>query len=576
MSKTTLQGIAASEGIAIGPVYYYSPPELAVQSAHTDHPEQEKQRFAEACHQAGEEIAVLRDRVRERAGDESAAIFDAHMMILSDPTLIEKVHTRIEAGGSAEASVVAATDELAAVFEEIEDEMFAARAADVRDLGRRLLRILLGVEDTSLDVLQQPAIILAHDLTPSDTASLDPGLTLGLCTAVGGLTSHTAILARTLGIPAVVGIGMESVERLAAADTIILNGSEGTVMVDPSSSEMDEYRRAAEVQAARFSELQGFAQAEAHTADGKRIEVAANIGDLESAHTALELGAEGIGLLRTEFLYLNESRPPSEEKQFEIYRAIFEQMGQLPVIVRTLDIGGDKPASYIPFDTELNPFLGWRAIRISLDDTALFKTQLRAILRAAHGHNALIMFPMISQVEELRSARQLLDESRAELDASGLPYADDVQVGIMVETPAAVWMADRLAEECDFFSIGTNDLTQYTLAVDRTNERIASLFQPLHPAVLRSIKTTIDAAHPRGKWVGMCGELAGMKKAIPILLGLGLDEFSMVPRAIPEAKWLLSRMSVEQARAIADHALNLAAASEVEAYMEEQLKQLEG
>jgi phosphotransferase system enzyme I (PtsI) len=297
------------------------------------------------------------------------------------------------------------------------------------------------------------------------------------------------------------------------------------------------------------------------------VEVGANIGDADSAGEAVRYGAEGVGLLRTEFLYLQNTRPPDEEQQIKAYKSVFDAMGDRPVIVRTLDIGGDKPPAYLKFDAELNPFLGWRAIRICLDDHPLFKTQLRAILRAAVGHRALIMYPMISSLDELRAANAVLAEVRAELDAAGLDYAREVPVGIMVETPAAAMLTDFLALECDFFSLGTNDLTQYTLAVDRTNERVAKLFQPLHPSVLRLIKRTIDAAHQHDKWVGMCGELAGMQKAIPILLGLGLDEFSMAPRSIPEAKWLIGQFTDARAREIAEQSLNQATAAEIEDFM---------
>lgn len=555
-------------------MFRYEPPELTIPSQTTDNPDRDKQRFEDARRQAGDELTALGDRVRERVGDETAAIFDAHIMILSDPTLLEKVETRIDAGSSAETAVADTTEELADMFAAMEDEMFAARAADIRDLGRRLLRILLGEPDTSLAALQEPSIILAHDLTPSDTANLEPALALGLCTAVGGLTSHTAILARTLGIPAVVGVGSEAVESLAQGTTVALNGSDGTVLVNPSAEEINSFKQTVEARAERFAELLALAEADAHTANGRRIEVGANVGDRESTQEAVAMGAEGIGLLRTEFLYLNENTPPSEDKQVETYLTIFEEIAGRPVIVRTLDIGGDKPPSYIPFDEEMNPFLGWRAIRICLDDIDLFKTQLRAILRAAHGHNVLLMYPMISSIDELRRANQLLAEVKSELAAGGIPYADAIRVGIMVETPAAVLIADTLAEECDFFSIGTNDLTQYTLAVDRTNERVANLFQPLHPAVLRAVKMTIDAAHERGIWVGMCGELAGMRAAIPILLGLGLDEFSMAPRVIPEAKWIIGSLTDDQARAIAGQALTMQSAAGVEAFMTEQLSQL--
>lgn len=574
MSERILRGIAAAEGIAIGQVFRYAPPVLIPPQRPADSPEVEMARFEAACQQARTEIAELKALIEGRVGAANAAIFDAHMAMLDDPMLYDAVSTRVRSGQPVEAAVAAATEELAAMLSGMESELFAARAADVQDVGRRILRILLGVPDTSLEALQQPAIVVAHDLTPSDTARLDPELTLGFCTAVGGLTSHTAILARTLGLPAVVGLGQAALEQIRDGETIVLDGTNGQVVLRPSSATMRRYREQHKAREARLAAVRASAQQEAHTADGRRVEVAANVGDLQSAREAVEMGAEGVGLLRTEFLYLENTRPPDEEFQVETYRAIFEAMGGRPVIVRTLDIGGDKPPPYLKFDAELNPFLGWRAIRICLDDLSLFKTQLRAILRAAVGYRALIMYPMVSALEELERANEVLAEVKTDLDREGLPYAPDVPVGIMVETPAAAVLADVLAARCDFFSLGTNDLTQYTLAVDRTNERVASLFQPLHPAVLRLIRQTIEAAHAQGKWVGMCGELAGMKKAIPILLGLGLDEFSMVPRAIPEAKWLIGQLSDAQARQIAEEALSFGTAAEVEAFMGRVLAEL--
>jgi len=347
-------------------------------------------------------------------------------------------------------------------------------------------------------------------------------------------------------------------------------------VLTPSNKTEKKYRQQGEALAERLAAMEEHALEKAVTADGVPVEVGANIGDLKSMQVAVEFGAEGVGLLRTEFLYLQDTEPPAEDKQVEIYRAIFEAADGRPVIVRTLDIGGDKPPSYIPFDAELNPFLGWRAIRICLVDESLFKTQLRSILRAADGHNVLIMYPMIISLEELRAANDALDVARRELKKEKLAFNPEVPVGIMVETPAAALIADQLAPECDFFSIGTNDLTQYTLAVDRTNERVAMLYQPLHPAVLRLIQLTIEASHRHGIWTGMCGELAGMPQAIPILLGMGLDEFSMVSRAIPEAKWLLRQLTVERAQEICEAALGMGTAAEIEAYMAGVLADLRG
>lgn len=574
MSERTLQGIGAAEGIAVGSAFCFIPPELTIENPTSDDPDAEMSRFQSAVETAQAELAEIRDKVKARTDQEHAAIFDAHIMLLSDPSLHDNVKNRVNAGASAEAAVEGAATEIAGMFAAMEDEMFAARAADVMDLGRRLVRILLGVADTSLEGLPGPSIVVAQDLAPSDTANLEPELVLGLCTAGGGLTSHTAILARTLGIPAVVGLGSGLLEQVEEGVMLAINGSTGELVVEPTEATIDEYEAAKAQRAEWLAIVQQTAHVETHTADGQRVEVGANVGDVASTKDALTYGAEGVGLLRTEFLYLQNTQPPTEEQQFRIYRSIFEVMGQRPIIVRTLDIGGDKPPTYIDFEEELNPFLGWRAIRIAFDQPDLLKTQLRAILRAAVGYEVRIMYPMIAGVDDLRRANDILQDARAEMDANGVEYAQDVPIGIMTETPAAAVLTDLLAAEADFFSIGTNDLTQYTLAVDRTNERVASLYQPLHPAVLRLIKQTIDSAHRQGKWVGMCGELAGMKEAIPVLLGFGLDEFSMTPRAIPEAKWLIGQLTTESARTIAAEALKLGTAEEVHEYVSQILAEL--
>ena len=576
MSEIILKGIAASDGIVVGPAFCHRPLQLEIPARSPGSVQDELRRFQTACDQAGQELELLKTNVLARSDPETAAIFDAHKMMVVDPMLYDAVQSRLEVGQIVETAVRDASEELAAMLGSMQDELFAAREADMRDVGRRLLRILLGLSDTSINKLQAPAVVVAYDLTPSDTVSLRSEFTLGFCTAAGGLTSHVAILARTLGLPAVVGLGKKALDQISDGTMLVLDGTGGSVILDPKPATLERYESMREKASARLAAMQATSSKNAVTADGRRVEVGANIGDADSAGEAVHFGAEGVGLLRTEFLYLQNTRPPDEDQQIKAYKSVFDAMGDRPVIVRTLDIGGDKPPAYLKFDAELNPFLGWRAIRICLDDHPLFKTQLRAILRAAVGHRALIMFPMISSVEELRAANAVLAEVRAELDAAGLDYAREVPVGIMVETPAAAMMADALTKECDFFSLGTNDLTQYTLAVDRTNERVAKLFQPLHPAVLRLIKRTIDAAHQHGKWVGMCGELAGMQKAIPILLGLSLDEFSMAPRSIPEAKWLIGQFSDARAREIAEEALSKATAAEIEDFMAGVLDEIRG
>ena len=574
MPEKTLQGIPASDGIAIGPVFRYIPAELTVPARAAESAGEELSRFDAAREQARVELQGLSDAIERRAGKEEAAIFEAHREMLNDPALEGRVRELVKSGQTAEQALVNATEELAGLLAGMNDELFAARALDVKDVGRRVLRILLGLPDTALGAVTEPSVIVAEDLTPSDTASLDPSLTLGFVTAQGGLTSHSAILARTLGIPAIVGMGNNLLENVPSGTFVVMDGRTGELLIEPGEGMIDRYQKVRSQRESQLQILKAAAEKDAVTANGRRVEVAANVGEAATARDAIEHGAEGIGLLRTEFLYLEDTQPPSEEKQFRIYREIFEVMAGRPVIVRTLDIGGDKPPSYLPFPNEMNPFLGWRAIRISLDEQELFKTQIRAILRAAVGHNARIMFPMVSDLDELRRARDIVNAVKRDLAPASVEFAFDIPVGIMVETPAAAVMVDALAEASDFFSLGTNDLTQYTLAVDRGNAKVANLFQPLHPAVLRLIKETIDAAHAKGKWVGMCGELAGMTKAIPILLGFGLDEFSMNPRAIPEAKRLIGQLTDERAQKIAGHAMSFGTAAEIENYMKGILTEL--
>jgi phosphoenolpyruvate-protein phosphotransferase (PTS system enzyme I) len=574
MQEKNFKGIPAGDGIAIGPAFCFIPAELAIPVCAAGTVEEEMARFAAARERAHLELQELYNAIQERVGSEQASIFVAHQEMLSDPTLEAKVQELVEIGQTAEQALVKSTEELAGLLSSMGDELFAARALDVKDVGRRMLRLLLGLPDTALSAITEPSIIVAEDLTPSDTASLDPALTLGFITAQGGLTSHSAILARTLGIPAIVGMGEALLAQAGNGTLIVMDGRTGEMIVEPAPETVTRYEESKQQRESRLQILKAASGREARTANGRRVEVAANVGEAASARDALEYGAEGIGLLRTEFLYLEDVQAPTEEKQYRIYREIFDVMAGRPVIVRTLDIGGDKPPSYMPFPEEMNPFLGWRAIRISLDEPELFKTQLRAILRAAVGHQARIMFPMVSDLDELHRAREIVETVRRNLEQESIEFAADVPVGIMIETPAAAVLVDVLAEASDFFSLGTNDLTQYTMAVDRGNAKVSGLFQPLHPAVLRLIKQTIDAGHSKGKWVGMCGELAGMPKAIPILMGFGLDEFSMSPRAIPEAKALIAKLTDDQARQIASQAMTFGTAAGIEDYMKEILGSL--
>ncbi|MCR4405701.1 MAG: phosphoenolpyruvate--protein phosphotransferase [Anaerolineae bacterium] len=570
-----VQGIGASEGYAIAPAFVYRRPDLRVEQRPVDDPQAEINRFRQALDVASQQLDEIQQRVSAAADEQTGRIFEFHRMMLEDAELLRAVEGKIAAERcNAEFAVSEIISQWVNRFEGLGDELMRARAADVRDVGHRLLAILMGVEQPQLSRLPEPVIVVADDLVPSETALLDRERVRGLCTALGGSTSHTAILARMWGIPAVVGLG-GAILTVSSGITLALDGETGVVEIDPSPETVNAYRtrqeRLATVQAVAMERT----EEPAVTRDGRQVEVVANIGDVDSAQEAIKYGAEGVGLLRTEFLYLERTTLPDEEEQFAAYRAIAEVMGQRPLIVRTLDVGGDKQLPYLDIGPELNPFLGVRAIRLCLERPDIFQPQLRAILRAGVGHNVKIMFPMVATREEILRAREALDQARRSLEADGVPFADQVEVGIMVETPAAAIAADILAPEVDFFSIGSNDLTQYTLAVDRGNERVGYLYHALDPAVLRLIRTVIEAGHAAGKWVGVCGEMAGQRMAIPILLGLGLDEFSMNPRAIPLAKHLIRQLEYRQAQALAQEVLALRDVAEVEARISQFLSDLE-
>jgi len=551
-----LSGIIASQGIAIGPASHFRRADLKVERQKVKDPAKEWERLGEALVRAGQELDAVYTKALAETGAETAAIFQAHGMMLEDPELLEVMQKKIEGDHlNAEAALTDATEMYAQMLEALEDEYLRARAADIRDLSARVLRILLGVIESPIGRLKTPSIILAKELTPSDTISLDKAMVLGFATAEGGATSHVAILARELGLPAVVGLGMDLLD-IPDGTPLILNGSEGVLVVSPEEATIAVEKNRLNAQKATLAIARQDAQKPAISRDGQRFEVAANIGSIESARAALEAGAEGVGLLRTEFLYLERDHMPDEEEQYQAYRAIVDVFGDLPVILRTLDIGGDKELPYLELPRELNPFMGLRAIRLCLARPDLFKPQLKAALRAGVDRNMKIMFPMVATVAEVRAARAILEECRAELVAEGKPAATHLEVGIMVEIPAAVVIADQLAAVVDFFSIGTNDLSQYTMAADRTNSQVSPLADAFQPAVLRLIRDVIKTAHQHGKWVGMCGELAGEPLALPILAGLGLDEFSMTPAVIPVAKQILRGLSLPEAQKVALAALN--------------------
>lgn len=552
----TIRGIAAAPGIAIGPVFQLKPIEVEVEETFTDASEEED-RLQVAIEQAQAQVVALRQRMQQRQANSEADIFDVHLEIMNDPDLLETVLTKIHDERKSAAQAWQSTiDARAAALSEVDDPLLAARAADVHDVGYRVLRLLVGLDDQEDRLPPYPVIVAAHDLTPSDTASLPKDRVLGFCTAVGGPTAHSAIIARALSLPAVVSAGPRVLE-MANDSTVILDGDSGTVTLDPDDATLVDARRRQEEWQERLAAAEAAAARPAVTQDGHHVEVVANVGGVEEAEQAREAGAEGVGLLRTEFLFLDRSDGPGEEEQFRVYRDIVLALNDQPVIVRTLDVGGDKPLPYINVPAEDNPFLGERGIRLCLNRPELLQQQVRAILRAAEHGPIRIMFPMVADINELRTAKAIVEDVRGDLDA---PRVD---IGIMVEVPAAALMADALATEVDFFSIGTNDLTQYTLAIDRQHPVLAGQSDGLHPAVLRLIARTAEAAHDAGKWVGVCGELGADPQAVPVLVGLGVDELSVSVPAVATVKAQIRSLSLEQAQELAQKALTCTTAAEV-------------
>jgi phosphoenolpyruvate-protein phosphotransferase len=557
MTSISVKGIPASVGVAIGPVWIFKPVEFSVPRIENCDPQVQWQRIEAALAASDAQLQVLYQHTLDTIGAQEAEIFEAHQMVLSDPDLIELLKSILaEQRVNAEAAIQEGIEKYANLLLNLEGEYFKARAQDLRDIGRRILRNLLGLPVDQDVFTSAPAIIVAEDLAPSDTVQFERKNILGFCIVKGGPTSHTAILARSIGVPAVVSAPVD-IHKIANGDIVIVNGTDGVVVVDPSEQELKAARLLQQQQKSAFNKILALASQPAVTLDQVRIEVVANIGGVNDAVQAVQNGAEGVGLLRTEFLYLERQDMPSEEEQVTTYRAIFEAMGKLPIIVRTMDIGGDKQVSYLGIQAEPNPFLGWRAIRMINERPDILKDQLRAILQAGAGFDIRIMIPMISCLEEVLQAKDLYLEARQELTAQGRPCAEQVQFGIMIEVPSAAMIAKTLAKHVDFFSIGTNDLTQYTTAVDRTNERVIHLASYFHPAVLQLIARTIEAAHANHKWVGLCGEMAGDPLAIPFLLGIGLDEFSMAAQSIPVVKQILRGLSVQECAKIAAQALEL-------------------
>ena len=562
-----IQGISGSRGVAVGNVYRYIQEEIVIPdyTVAEDKVEAEIGKFASAMAATLKQLDTIRQKALKDMGPEEAAIFEAHMQIAQDPSLSDGIKSLVE---SSHTNVVAATaqtiETFANIFLGMEDPYMRERGADIKDIGDRLMRNMLGMNPRGLSHISGEVILVAQDLAPSDTASLDKNVVKGIVTAAGGPTSHAAIMARTLEIPAVMGVG--DIESFVDGDKAVVLGTDGIVEINPSDADWDEYTNQAAAFQEELKRLRESANLEATTTDGHHVELFGNIGKAKDAKNALTMGAQGIGLYRTEFLYMENDELPAEDVQFEEYKKVAQDMKGTPVIIRTMDIGGDKELKCLDLPSEMNPFLGYRAIRISLNRPDIFKVQLRALLRASAFGDIHIMYPMIASVEEVKQANAMLDECKDELTAEGKEFNKDIKVGIMIEVPAAAVISPILAKYVDFFSIGTNDLCQYTLAVDRMNEAIGSLYQPLHPGVIRLIKHVIDASHEQGKFTGMCGELASDPVATMILLGLGLDEFSMTASSIPLIKNILRSVSKAECEEVANKALTMDTAEEITGY----------
>ena len=574
--KPTLQGIAASDGIAIAKVYTLTEPDLSFSKVSLEDTENEISRLEKALEVSTKEIELIKETALKNLGEEEAQVFEAHLMVLSDPELVGQVKDAITSQKvNAEHALKEVSDMFISIFAGMEDNPYMQeRAADIRDVSKRILANLLGVKIPSPATIKDEVVVVAGDLTPSDTAQLNRQYVKAFVTDIGGRTSHSAIMARSLEIPAIVGT--KEITSLAKdGDLIIIDGLSGDVFLNPSEDVVAEYRAKAEAFAAQQAEWEKLKDADTFTKDGHQVELAANIGTPKDLEGVIHNGAEGVGLYRTEFLYMDSHDMPTEEDQFEAYKAVLEGMNGKPVVVRTMDIGGDKELPYLPLPHEMNPFLGYRAIRISLNEPEMFRTQLRALLRASVYGKLRIMFPMIATLNDFRGAKALLEEEKAKLVAEGVAVSDDIQVGIMIEIPAAAVLAHQFAKEVDFFSIGTNDLIQYTMAADRMNERVSYLYQPYNPSILTLIKHVIDSAHKEGKWAGMCGEMAGDQTAVPLLVGLGLDEFSMSASSVLKTRSLISKLTLEDMKALADKAINeCATVQEVEALVEEAVSKL--
>ncbi|MCB8303590.1 phosphoenolpyruvate--protein phosphotransferase [Staphylococcus aureus] len=563
MSKL-IKGIAASDGVAIAKAYLLVEPDLTFdKNEKVTDVEGEVAKFNNAIEASKVELTKIRNNAEVQLGADKAAIFDAHLLVLDDPELIQPIQDKIKnENANAASALTDVTTQFVTIFESMDNEYMKERAADIRDVSKLVLSHILGVELPNPSMIDESVVIVGNDLTPSDTAQLNKEFVQGFATNIGGRTSHSAIMSRSLEIPAIVGT-KSITQEAKQGDMIIVDGLNGDVIVNPTEDELIAYQDKRERYFADKKELQKLRDADTVTVDGVHAELAANIGTPNDLPGVIENGAQGIGLYRTEFLYMGRDQMPTEEEQFEAYKEVLEAMDGKRVVVRTLDIGGDKELSYLNLPEEMNPFLGYRAIRLCLAQQDIFRPQLRALLRASVYGKLNIMFPMVATINEFREAKAILLEEKENLKNEGHDISDDIELGIMVEIPATAALADVFAKEVDFFSIGTNDLIQYTLAADRMSERVSYLYQPYNPSILRLVKQVIEASHKEGKWTGMCGEMAGDETAIPLLLGLGLDEFSMSATSILKARRQINGLSKNEMTELANRAVDCATQEEV-------------
>ena len=559
-----MNGIAASDGVAIARAYLLVEPDLSFERDKVADVDAEINKFRNAIDTSKVELTKIRNNAEANIGPDKAAIFDAHLLILDDPEIIKPVEEKISNEQvNAPTALTDVTSQFVTIFESMDNEYMKERAADVRDVSKRVLAHILGVTLPNPSMIDENVVIIGNDLTPSDTAQLNNEFVQGFVTNIGGRTSHSAIMSRSLEIASVVGT-KSITEEVRQGDMIIVDGMTGEVIINPTEDEVIAYQNKRERFFKDKEELKKLRDEETTTVDGVNVELAANIGTPKDLDGVMDNGAEGIGLYRTEFLYMGRDEMPSEDEQFEAYKSVLEEMDGKRVVVRTLDIGGDKELPYLNLPEEMNPFLGYRAIRLCLNEPEIFRPQLRALLRASTYGKLSIMFPMVATVQEFRDAKALLNEEKEKLIKEGVEVAEDIELGIMVEIPATAALADVFAKEVDFFSIGTNDLIQYTMAADRMSERVSYLYQPYNPSILRLVKQVIDASHQEGKWTGMCGEMAGDATAIPVLLGLGLDEFSMSATSVLKARRQIKGLSQNEMRELANRALDCVSADEVE------------